>query len=227
MKKSKITESNRDKLVDIILKVAMQHHDDVSESDEDAACDATDEILKKFPQINYQYKDFINPFKIDDGNCYYCNKPTNSLVANPSEWSVKLCHKEEPGKVKHHHISCVMQRLDDFEKLKELHKMQAELLHNNVAFWGSDYNDKNEFVGIKFCIICNDVFAWGTADAESVGDDELQFVYDIYKKYKEVGIDAWCSLKRNKLEPQQPYLEENKDFHKIRDEIEKMKMKGG
>lgn len=48
-----MTENNsiRDKLTDIILKVAMQHHDDISKSDEDAACDAADEIIKTFPRI--------------------------------------------------------------------------------------------------------------------------------------------------------------------------------
>jgi hypothetical protein len=43
--------SIRDQLIDIILKVAMAHHDDISKSDEDAACDAADEIIKKFPRI--------------------------------------------------------------------------------------------------------------------------------------------------------------------------------
>ena len=38
----------REKLIDIILKVAMRHHDDISKADEDAACDAADEILTKF-----------------------------------------------------------------------------------------------------------------------------------------------------------------------------------
>jgi hypothetical protein len=37
----------RDQLIDIILKVAMKHYDDISKQDEDAACDAADEILKQ------------------------------------------------------------------------------------------------------------------------------------------------------------------------------------
>lgn len=41
----------REKLIDTILKVAMQHHDDLSKSDEDAACDAADEIIETFPRI--------------------------------------------------------------------------------------------------------------------------------------------------------------------------------
>jgi len=40
----------RDNLIDIILKVAMKHYDNISKSDEDAACDASDEILKIIKQ---------------------------------------------------------------------------------------------------------------------------------------------------------------------------------
>lgn len=46
-----MNEIIREKLIDIILKVAMAHHDDISKADEDAACDAADEILKIFSQI--------------------------------------------------------------------------------------------------------------------------------------------------------------------------------
>lgn len=46
-----LMENQREKLIDIILKVAMAHHDDVSKSDEDVACDAADEIIKTFPRI--------------------------------------------------------------------------------------------------------------------------------------------------------------------------------
>jgi len=38
----------RDSLINIILKVAMKHYDNISKQDEDAACDAADEILEKF-----------------------------------------------------------------------------------------------------------------------------------------------------------------------------------
>jgi hypothetical protein len=43
--------------------------------------------------------------------CYYCKEPINSLAANPGKWGVPLCHKDEPGRVKWHHIECVSQRL--------------------------------------------------------------------------------------------------------------------
>jgi hypothetical protein len=38
----------RDRLIDIILKVAMGHHDDISKQDEDNAAQAADEIVEIF-----------------------------------------------------------------------------------------------------------------------------------------------------------------------------------
>lgn len=107
----------RDILIDIILKVAMQHHDDISSSDEDAACDAADEILEQYPQLTFP----LIP-ENQDGPCYYCGEMTDSLIGNPSRWPIMLPHKDEPGKAKHHHMGCVMQRLEEINvnKVKEL-----------------------------------------------------------------------------------------------------------
>lgn len=43
--------------------------------------------------------------------CYYCQKPCDSMSGNPSEWPIPLCHADEPGVVKWHHIGCVSERL--------------------------------------------------------------------------------------------------------------------
>jgi len=48
-----------------------------------------------------------------DEPCYFCKKPINSFAANPGLWGVPLCHAEEPGKVKAHHIDCVHDRLSE------------------------------------------------------------------------------------------------------------------
>jgi hypothetical protein len=159
---------------------------------------------------------------MNDGPCYYCGKSTNSLAANPSEWPIRLCHPDDPGKAKHHHTGCISDRL----RALEVSKLQNWLLFNDVAFWGSDYEDTSDpdpkkwkFRGMEFCAICNDVFAWGTADCEPVLDLEVPILHKIYEKYGKTGIDAWCSLKRDKMEPQEPYIEMFPEFHKIRDEI--------
>lgn len=97
----------RDQLINIILKVAMKHHDDISKTDEDAVCDAADEILKQHPELLFPliHKD-------QDGLCYYCGKMTSSIAGNPSEWPLMFCHSDEPGKMKHHHTGCVTQLLN-------------------------------------------------------------------------------------------------------------------
>ena len=47
--------------------------------------------------------------------CYYCGEQCSSLSALPSRWPIPLCHADEPGKVKWHHIGCVSERLEQNE----------------------------------------------------------------------------------------------------------------
>ncbi len=50
--------------------------------------------------------------------CYYCGKTCDRLAANPSEWPIPLCHSDDPGKVKFHHIGCVSERLAELDHLR-------------------------------------------------------------------------------------------------------------
>lgn len=50
---------------------------------------------------------------------------------------------------------------------------------------------------------CNDVFAWGCADAEEMMEDELEDVYQHYHKDPSWGAAVWCIKKRGEL-PQKP-----------------------
>lgn len=50
--------------------------------------------------------------KGDDKTCYYCGKNISIFASNPHEGCpVPLMHRDEPGKIKWHHIGCVMDRL--------------------------------------------------------------------------------------------------------------------
>jgi hypothetical protein len=73
--------------------------------------------------------------------CYYCHKRCNSLAGNPGEWPIPLCHADDPGRVKWHHIECVSMRLRGYARLDSLyHKMKHDTfgdellgtLHNNT-----------------------------------------------------------------------------------------------
>ena len=46
-----IKEVLREKIIDIILKVAMAHHDDISASDEIRAENSADDIIDLLPQL--------------------------------------------------------------------------------------------------------------------------------------------------------------------------------
>jgi hypothetical protein len=47
-----------------------------------------------------------------DKPCYYCKKPINIFASNPREGCpVPLMHRDEPGKMKWHHMACVTDRL--------------------------------------------------------------------------------------------------------------------
>lgn len=52
---------------------------------------------------------------------------------------------------------------------------------------------------------CNDVFAWGCADAENLGVDEMINLYKLHKADKKWGSVKWVCQKR-KSQPQRPII---------------------
>lgn len=66
----------------------------------------------------------------NDEPCYYCGKMTNRLSANPNEWSIPLCHRDEPGKVKYHHIGCVSSRLVENQPQLQKYPREWEIISN-------------------------------------------------------------------------------------------------
>lgn len=64
--------------------------------------------------------------------CYWCGKPCNSLAGNPGQWPVPLCHADQPGRVKWHHIECVSSRTDDRLPVAERQRDEAVVLLRKV-----------------------------------------------------------------------------------------------
>ncbi len=56
---------------------------------------------------------------------------------------------------------------------------------------------------IVLFVLCNDIFAWGCADAEDLSLDEVEGVYKMWIKDKIWGPTKWSCLKR-KEKPQDP-----------------------
>ena len=58
-------------------------------------------------------KEHMEPFEGHNKPCYYCGELCNGLAGDPGQWPVPLCHPDDPGRVKWHHINCVTTRLKD------------------------------------------------------------------------------------------------------------------
>ncbi len=100
------------------------------------------------------------------------------------------------------------------------------LLKNDMLFCNerqyTEYNDK-AILGstIVLFVICNDIFAWGCADAEDLPLSELPNLYKMWEKDPKWGTAKWCCFRR-KEKPQGPVAEAMKKHGSWDDELEKL-----
>lgn len=101
---------------------------------------------------------------------------------------------------------------ETFEFDGELHldgeRAVAELLLDGVLFINSRkylcIDDKTvRPATLVLFVVCNDIFAWGCADAEQVSMGELLDLYRMHAADKKWGAAKWCCKKRNQR-PQFP-----------------------
>lgn len=74
-----------------------------------------------------------------------------------------------------------------------------DLIIVNNGWWDTEWPKDR----ISIAVICNDVFAWGCADAEEVTYSELRELYEFHKKDPDWGTAVWCIKKRKQM-PQKP-----------------------
>lgn len=112
-------------------------------------------------------------------------------------------------------------QVDDFEEEFDGEKALAVLLLEDVVFlnnhWWLSASRSTKFYKeppenpwpedacntFSISVNCNDIFAWACADAEECYFDELQDLFNHWKKDKTWGSAVWCIKKRNQL-PQKP-----------------------
>lgn len=88
----------------------------------------------------------------------------------------------------------------------------AVLLKEGVLGANSrDYLFDGEKCGhtVVLFVICSDLFAWGTADAENIAFDEIEDLYRAWFKNEKWGPAKWCCKKRNE-KPQKPVADNMK-----------------
>lgn len=92
----------------------------------------------------------------------------------------------------------------------EIEEALAVLLIEGAVFVNSPWWEKKwpETARKGFCVLvnCNDVFAWGCADAEMCLFSEFEELFDYYVKDKKWGTAVWCIKKRGFL-PQKPVFD--------------------
>lgn len=100
----------------------------------------------------------------------------------------------------------------------EIERLKEELSAHTRDLSGDDHFDSNEavaqlldaeilFVGTSrghttLYVICNDLFAWGLADAEPFSTADIPDLYSAWKS-GEWGVEKWCCKRRN-MQPQPP-----------------------
>jgi len=79
---------------------------------------------------------------------------------------------------------------------------------------------------VKFSVNCNDMFYWGCADCEEMYAEDIDKIYDIWKKDGYYGVLAWASLRRgeecdNLLEcgPGEGYDADIEIYKRVREEL--------
>jgi hypothetical protein len=84
----------------------------------------------------------------------------------------------------------------------------ARLLDDNIVFANSYDISKGgspEGHTVVLFVSCNDLFAWGCADAECFAYHDIQPLYEAYMKGA-LWVDRWCCIHRNE-KPQAPVIE--------------------
>lgn len=70
------------------------------------------------------------------------------------------------------------------------------LVATDQCFFSQHYPDEYKEDPV-LCIICNDTFAFASADCERVLWEEVEAVYNCYKKDPKFGLVRWVCKKRN------------------------------
>lgn len=74
------------------------------------------------------------------------------------------------------------------------------LLVNEILLCNTDNSQ------MPFNVICNDTFAWGSADCHPIRFNEIEELFDYVMKDGELGAIKWCAYKRQ-MRPQQPMID--------------------
>ena len=101
--------------------------------------------------------------------------------------------------------------LEDYFDVEEalVEMLRKSLVFANGRKYWCDWEGALKPETICLFLNCNDVFAWGCADAEEIAYNEVQELYTMWKNDK-YGDMKWVCKKRN-LRPQQAWMKRLKE----------------
>ncbi len=96
----------------------------------------------------------------------------------------------------------------DYDEIeyKLAHLILEDVIFCNNGWWYKEEGKEWPKDFITLHVNCNDIFVWGSADAESITHNEISELYEMWKKDNKLGPAAWC-IKKRKLMPQKPVEE--------------------
>ena len=94
-----------------------------------------------------------------------------------------------------------------FEDMALVALLEADVLFPNSFDISRDGENLGHAVTLH--VNCNDLFAWGCADAEDLRYNEIESLYNAWHEDSKWGVDKWCMHKRNQ-KPQNPVIKSMK-----------------
>ena len=86
--------------------------------------------------------------------------------------------------------------LEAAQRKVDLAEKKAWLAAHDVGFF-SMWNGTDHSGPPKLALLCNDTFAWATADAEDVLDAQIDTIVELFKSEGEAGVIKWIAQQRN------------------------------
>jgi hypothetical protein len=87
----------------------------------------------------------------------------------------------------------------DYEEYRLAFLLLEDVIFTNEGKWM--YGWDKEYTTLH--VNCNDVFAWGCADAEDILRTEINELYEMHAKHPQWASAVWCIKKRQEW-PQKP-----------------------
>lgn len=127
-----------------------------------------------------------------------------TLEPSDIEWEMDWRnHKTNPAFADRPKVQALPDREMKFETPQALaHMLINEVIFLNDHWWQKEWPDAAKKLA-SLNVNCNDVFAWGCADAEELPYDEIEPLYRMWRKDPSWGPAVWCMIRRNQM-PQKP-----------------------